>query len=213
MSHLYLYRLSSGAEPVIFTRSPFPVGFVKVLTSYSIGIVERFDAYDISFCLSGLPRHSDPVLPISPPPTPPLPSMPILVQGSSSHGSPFVDPVPRPASRRVRSAHIHRVRCARHQHHHRDADVGVDEDLFGAAPAHIRGLGESKSAPAAGSFGRGGADGGVFGEGAGQMPRSAHRGEQGDGGGGRGADTWVDTDTDTGTEDDGDAGLWQVEAD
>ena len=51
---------------------------------------------------------------------------------------------------------MHEVRRARHYHHHCDINVGADEDVSGATAARTRGLGESRSAPAAGCFGRGG---------------------------------------------------------
>jgi len=143
--------------------------------------------------------------------------MPVPVQRSSSYGAPFVGPVPRSARRWARSAHVHEVRRHGtrhpHHHHHRDTtDVGIDEneDVFGAAPARSRGLSESRSAPVTrASFGRigDGADAGVSGGPAGQMPMRRQREGQevADGGGGAGAgDTWVDTDTDTGADDDGD---------
>ncbi len=148
----------------------------------------------------------------------PIP-VPLPLQRSSSYGAAFVGPVPRSARRWARSAHLHEVRRARHQHHphhqqqqqqhhHRGTDAGtdVDEDVFAATTAH-RG-----AQPVAGSFGRDLTNNRLSGGTAGLM-RSHQKGEKaGDGGGGAGAaDTWVDTDTDA--DDDGDSCLCDVDAD
>jgi len=144
--------------------------------------------------------------------------IPVPLQRSSSYGAAFVGPVPRSARRWARSAHLHEVRRARHQHHphhqqqqhhhHRgtDASTDVDEDVFAGTPAH-RG-----AQPVAGSsFGRDLTNNRLSGGTAG-LTRPHQKGEKAsDGGGGAGAaDTWVDTDTDA--DDDGDSCLCDVDA-